>query len=311
MEKVCVGVVGVGHLGQHHARIYSQMEGVELVGVVDTNRERAKEIADKYGTTPYFDHRQLIGRVDAVSIAVPTDLHFPIAQDYLRAGVHCLVEKPITETIEQAESLLEIAREENCILQVGHIERYNTALQSIIPRLKKPLFIECERLAPYKGRGVEVGVVLDLMIHDIDIVLSIVKSPISQIDALGVEVLTATEDIANARITFENGAVANLTASRVSQDEVRKMRIFQPDSYISLDYLNQEYKMLRKEGKRIVEQRFSPPKEEPLRLELADFIRCVAEAREPQVSGEHGKRALALALHITHLVRERRKKFFA
>ncbi len=298
MKKIKVGVVGVGYLGKEHARIYCELPQTQLMGVADIDRRRCRQIANQCNTDDYSDYRDLFGKVSAVSIAVPTHLHYQVARDFLRQGIHLLLEKPITQTVKEADKLVQLASKRNLILQVGHIERYNAAFRQLETLVKAPRFIESHRLAPYQPRGTEVGVVLDLMIHDLDVVLHLVKSPIKRIEALGIAVLSKHEDIANARLLFQNGCVANVSASRLSQERMRKIRIFQVDSYISLDCLTQEVDLCRKKGKAIVRERISPEKMEPLRSEIEDFIDCVAKGRRPSVSGEEGKRALEVALEI-------------
>lgn len=292
MQRIKVGVVGVGHLGQHHGRIYSQLPKVELVGVVDVNKERVKEIAQRFSTSSYLNYKELRGKVEAVSIAVPTFLHYKIARDFLKWGIHILVEKPFTQTVEEAEELLSLAKKKERILQVGHIERFNTAIEELEKRIENPRFIESHRLGPFKDRGTDVGVVLDLMIHDIDIILNLVHSEVSQIDASGVSVLSQKEDIANARLKFANGCVANITASRLTKEEVRRIRIFQNNTYISLDYLKQELLIYRKIQQKIVVEKPFITKQEPLKRELESFVECVSCGTCPLVSGEQGKKAL-------------------
>ncbi len=292
MQRIKVGVVGVGHLGQHHGRIYSQLPKIELVGVVDVNEERVKEIAQRFSTSPYLNYKELRGKVEAVSIAVPTFLHYKIARDFLKWGIHILVEKPFTQTVEEAEELLSLAKKKERILQVGHIERFNTAIEELEKRIENPRFIESHRLGPFKERGTDVGVVLDLMIHDIDIILNLVHSEVSQIDASGVSVLSQKEDIANARLKFANGCVANITASRLTKEEVRRIRIFQDNTYISLDYLKQELLIYRKIQQKIVVEKPFITKQEPLKRELESFVECVRCGKRPLVSGEQGKKAL-------------------
>ncbi len=312
MQTVRVGVVGVGHLGQHHARNYSEMEGCYLVGVVDVDHKTATRVANNVHCQAFFDHTVLIDQVDAVSVVVPTSEHFAVAKDFLEAGVHVLIEKPITNTIEEARGLIELARSKGLILQVGHIERFNAAIIKLQEILTRPGFIECHRLGPYDPRVRDVGVVLDLMIHDIDIVLQLVQSPIVSIDALGVPILSDSEDIANARIKFENGCTANLTVSRVTPNRMRKIRIFQPNTYISVDYQKQAmevYQTVRIEGARegepaaqIVRKRLRLKKEEPLKRELLHFVHCVREGHEPIVPGEHGHNALEVAIRVVELL---------
>jgi predicted dehydrogenase len=307
---VRVGVIGVGHIGEHHARVYSQLQGVELAGVVDIDQKRREKVAREYKTTAYADYEQIFHKVDAVSVVVPTDLHYPVAKDFLERGVHCLVEKPITLTLEEAEDLLGIARRKNLILQIGHIERFNSAILEAQKYIKEPKFIEAYRLGPYDPRMANIGVVLDLMIHDIDIVLYLVRSPVRSIDAIGGSVLSQNEDIANARINFQNGCVANISASRVSLEKFRKIRIFQKDVYISLDYVRQSLKIYRKKGKEVKSMkdmmvlRPQLKKTDPLKEELTHFVQCVERGRKPLVSGEHGRDALGVALEILRKIKE-------
>ncbi|WP_438318546.1 Gfo/Idh/MocA family oxidoreductase [Candidatus Caldatribacterium sp. SIUC1] len=298
---VRVGVVGVGYLGQHHARVYSELPGVELVGVVDINRERAREVARRYSTTPFFDYRDLFGKVDAVSIVVPTVLHRDIAAHFIEEGINILIEKPVTTTLEEAKELMEMAARKNVILQVGHIERFNSAVMELAKIVDNPIFIECCRMGPYVNRNTDVGVVLDLMIHDIDIVMSIVKSNVVKISASGRSVFSRQEDIANAQLVFQNGCIVNLTASRVTRKKIRRMEITQVDSFISIDYLEQELAVYKKTSSPLPQLLIEKPvmqKGEPLRLELEHFIRCVRNGEKPLVGLEEGKNALEVALRI-------------
>jgi len=245
-RKVDIGVIGIGHLGQHHVRLLSEIEGANLVGISDLNETAGTELSAKYNV-PYFkDYRDMISKVSAVSIVVPTVLHHEVAKFFLERNVHTFIEKPITKTLQEANDLVALAGEKQLTLQVGHVERFNAAIMKLQTLCETPRFIECQRMGPFSPRIQDVGVVLDLMIHDIDIVLSLVKSPIKQIDAVGIAVLTNNEDIANAHILFENGCVANLTASRISEERVRKLRIFELDKYCSLDYAQQAITMRRK-----------------------------------------------------------------
>ncbi len=301
MKVVRVGVVGVGYLGQHHARVYSELPGVELVGVVDINRERAREVARRYSTTPFFDYRDLFGKVDAVSIVVPTVLHRDIAAHFIEEGINILIEKPVTTTLEEAKELMEMAARKNVILQVGHIERFNSAVMELAKIVDNPIFIECCRMGPYVNRNTDVGVVLDLMIHDIDIVMSIVKSNVVKISASGRSVFSRQEDIANAQLVFQNGCIANLTASRVTRKKIRRMEITQVDSFISIDYLEQELAVYKKTSSPLPQLLIEKPvmqKGEPLRLELEHFIHCVRNGEKPLVGLEEGKNALEVALRI-------------
>ncbi len=304
MKPVKVAVVGVGHLGTIHARIYSELPSAQLVAVCDLQEDRARAAARRHRCLSLTDYRELLGKVEAVSIAVPTQHHFPIAKDFLAHGIHTLVEKPITRTVEEADQLLQSAEKTGAVLQVGHVERFNATFRKVRDSLTNPRFIEVHRLAPFQPRGTEVGVVLDLMIHDIDILLGLVKSPLKRVEAVGVKVLTPSEDIANARITFENGAVANLTASRISKDAMRKFRIFQSDTYISMDFLKQAVDIFRHQQGRITHEHLRISGEEPLKLELGAFLESVQHKRPPPVSGKEARDALALALQVTELVHQ-------
>jgi predicted dehydrogenase len=303
MDKVRSAVVGVGHLGAIHARIYSELPETELVGICDLNRRRVKGVARQFSTRPHTDYRQLLNGVDCVSIAVPTSFHFEIAREFLRNGVNVLIEKPITTTVEEADKLLKLAKDRKLILQVGHIERFNAAVKILHEFCRRPRFIECHRLGPYKNRGNDVGVVLDLMIHDIDIVLALVNSPVEKLDAVGVSVLSDHEDLANVRVTFANGAVANLTVSRLTQKEMRKVRVFEDDAYHSLDCSTQSITGYRKRNGKIVKRRVRVRKEEPLTAEIRAFLECVRTGREPLVSGIEGKAALEIALEIVRKIK--------
>ncbi len=299
-----IAVVGVGYLGKHHARILAAMPEVQLVAVVDTNRPRAEEVAAATGAEPLFDARDLIGRIDAVSIAVPTDRHKDIALPLLEAGVPVLVEKPMAATLAETDQLIAAAARKGVALAVGHTERFNPAVQAAQPLLTDPRFIEVHRLGTFPERSLDIDVVFDLMIHDLDVLLSIVKSDVESIEAVGVPVLTGRVDIANARIRFANGCIANLTASRISRDRVRKIRFFQPAAYLSIDYAAQKiemYRLVKGEAPMPVIQggEVAVPNEEPLKRELVDFVDAVRSRRPPCVTGEQGRRALALAQRIT------------
>lgn len=298
MGKLRVGVIGVGRLGINHARVYSELKDVDLVRVCDSNKKRAKKVARKYHTAYHTDYRKLLKDTDAVSIVVPTNLHHRIAKDFLKNNVHALVEKPITKTLAEADELLGIAKEKDLILQVGHIERFNSAVRKVAELSYGPQFIECHRLGPYDKRVSDIGVVLDLMIHDIDIVLGLVKSEVETIDAIGVSVLSNFEDIANTRIKFRNQTVCNITASRLSKEVMRKIRIFQENAYISLDYASQSAHLYRKANKKIVKEKINIKKEDSLKLELKSFISCIKTHQAPLVSGEEGRKALKIALEI-------------
>jgi predicted dehydrogenase len=303
MDKLRVAVVGTGHLGSHHAKVYSALKkkyGVSLVGVCDIRKDAAKEIAKKYNTDYFIDYHDLIGKVDAVSIVVPTNLHYAVAKDFLKAGVHVLIEKPITRTLEEADDLIRLAEQKKLILQVGHIERFNSAVRAVEPLLSKPKFIECQRLGSIKKkkRIKDVGVVLDLMIHDIDIILGLVNSKVKNIEAVGISSVSDHEDLANVRLSFQNDVIADITASRVTREETRKIRIFQEQSYILLDYLHQEAFLFRGSDKRLKKKKIRIKKKEPLKVELKSFINCVRNKKRPVVSGQEGRQALQVALDI-------------
>ena len=307
MTPLRVAVVGVGHLGRHHARILSTLPGVELVAVVDTNEARAREIAAANGTTAAFDYREVMRRVDAVTIAVPTELHHPIALAFLRSRVSVLVEKPMTRSIEEADELVDAAADAGVTLAVGHTERFNPALAAARPVLTDPRFIEVHRLGTFPERSLDIDVVFDLMIHDLDVVLSVVDSDVASIDAVGVPVLTGRVDIANARLRFANGCIANLTASRISRDRVRKVRFFQPETYLSIDYAAQKvevWRLVRRgaEAPAIEGGEIEVASEEPLKRELVDFVEAVTTRRLPRVTGEAGRRALDVARAIAQRI---------
>jgi len=310
-KPIRVGVIGVGSLGRHHARLYGACERAELVGVFDADAQTADRVAHDTGV-PAYDHLdRLLEEVEACSIAVPTDLHFELGKHIMGRKKHVLMEKPITETVEEAGTLIRLAAENNLVLQVGHVERFNPVIDYLERKATNPMFIETHRLAPYppprpgmKPRGTEVGVVLDLMIHDIDMVLNLVHSPISQIDAVGVPVLSMTEDIANARLRFENGCVVNLTASRVTPEPMRKIRVFQSNTYISLDYQNHKGELFTRDGEGILREEVPIHSHNALQKELEHFLDCIAlqkksgEAGASRVPGEHGMRALQIAVDI-------------
>jgi predicted dehydrogenase len=310
-RKIKVGVFGVGSLGQWHARIYSELPGAELVGVYDVHGERAREIAGRYGTEPYSDIAALAGRIEAASVVVPTDRHADVFSALLPFGLHVLMEKPIASSTGQAERMVRAAQEADLILQVGHVERFNPVMTFLEDNLTHPRFIEATRLAPYPApregappRGTEVSVVLDLMIHDLEIILHLMNSPVAAIHAVGVPVLSSTEDIANVRLGFENGGVANVTASRISLEPTRKIRVFQEDTYLSLDYMHQAGRLCRKTADGISATEVPIEKGEPLAAELASFVDCVRHRDDPVVSGEHGVEALKLAVEICRHTRE-------
>jgi len=304
VATVRIAVIGVGHLGKHHARILSSLPGVELVAVVDINQARAKEIAAAHRTAALFDARELDGRVDAVTIAVPTEAHREVALPFLDAGAGVLVEKPMARSLAEADAMIAAAARGGATLAVGHTERFNPAVTAARPLLQDPRFIEVHRLGTFPERSLDIDVVFDLMIHDLDVVLSLVKSDVASIDAVGVPVLTGRVDIANARLRFANGCIANLTASRISRDRVRKIRFFQPSAYLSIDYAAQKVEMYRLEKgsgetPSIQGGDLDVVNAEPLKLELADFVDALVKRRVPVVSGEEGRRALAVAQQIT------------
>lgn len=305
-EKIRTAVIGVGYLGLFHAEKFAQLPESDLVGVVDTSGPRAEEVAAKVGTTAYTDFRELLDKVDAVSIVVPTQYHFEVARAFLERGVHVLLEKPITTTVAEAEELIRLAEEKGAVFQVGHLERFNPVIVGLKGLLTGPRFIESIRIAPFKPRGTDVNVVLDLMIHDIDIIQTIVGSPVKQISSIGAPVFTDEEDIANARIQFENGCVANVTASRISLKSERKMRIFQSDSYISVDFQNKKLAVFRKGSgemfpgvPKVDMEETSFEQGDALMAEIASFLDCVRTGAKPVVSGQDGKRALETALKIS------------
>lgn len=302
LKKIKVGVVGVGYLGRFHAEKYSNIPNVELVGVCDIDKKASDETALKFNTKPFYDYKDLFGNVDAVSIVVPTHLHHAIAKDFIENKIDCLIEKPITTTIEEADDLISQAEKKGVILQVGHLERFNPAIIALGSRVNNPMFIESDRLAPFNIRGTDVCVVLDLMIHDIDIILNLVHADVVKIDAVGVPVISKEADIANARIEFSNGCVANVTASRISREKLRKMRIFQHDAYISIDYMQQKITALKmdKHGMlpNIIEDNLDIEKGDSLMTEIKAFVNSVAARKEPPVTGRDGKRALEVAIKI-------------
>lgn len=310
MKPLACAVIGTGYLGKFHAEKYAALEDCDLVAVVDSNPDAGRSVAEKNRTTPLTDYRELLGQVDAVSIVVPTSLHFSVARDFLASGAHVLVEKPITVTVEEADELIELARRMNRCLMVGHLERFNAALLGLDLINEKPLFIESHRLAPFNPRANDVSVVLDLMIHDIDIILDIVDSEVERIDAKGVTVLTSDTDIANARLRFRNGCVANVTASRASLKVERKMRMFMPNRYVSVDFQNRVLAQYRKGDREmfpgvpeIVSEESVFESGDALLEEIKHFAACIREGREPLVSGSAGRRALSTSTEITRLLK--------
>ncbi len=314
-HQICTAVVGVGYLGHYHAQKFATLKKLsKLVGVCDIDEERCQEMAQKYQIKAFSNYRHLIGKIDAVSIATPTPQHYEIAKFFLENGVHVLVEKPITTTLKEADELIKIARKNKLILQVGHLERFNNVIKALRTKLTHPLFFESERLAPFKLRGSDVNVVLDLMIHDIDIIQSLVSAKIKNISANGVSVLSPFIDIANARIEFENGCVANVKASRVSLKVERKLRIFQHDGYFSLDLENKTLAAHRKGRKEmfpgipeIVHTEQNYEKGDALLEQIIAFLHCIIDNKPPIVSGEDGRNALAVATQISQIVRENNK----
>lgn len=311
MKSIRVGVIGVGYLGRFHAQKYAALPEVTLVGIADPDQAQGNKVAAECGCPLFNDYRKMLPLVDAVSIAVPTSLHCQVAGECLDQGIDVLLEKPMTVTLEEADLLIEKAEAKNLILQIGHLERFNPALQAIEPFLTTPVFIESNRIATFKNRGVDVDVVLDLMIHDIDIILNIVKSPLKLIHTVGAPVVTGSTDIANARLIFENGATANVTVSRVSRTNIRKMRIFQPGSYITVDFGNKRImtitlsKELRENGmpkQEVVLQKFTDG--DALKSEIISFVGHVQARTQPAVSGREGRRALEVALQVITQNRE-------
>ena len=305
MNKIKIGVVGVGYFGQFHAEKYAHINDVELVGVVDIDTSRARDIAKRCRTQSFFHHADLFNKVQAVSIAVPTPFHYPMTKDFFLRGVDVLLEKPISNTLEEADELIGLAQSKGLIFQVGHLERFNGALSGLIGRVRNPWFIESHRLGPFSGRGAEVDVVLDLMVHDIDIILSLVNSKIKELQAVGIPFITRYPDIANARVEFENGCTASLTASRISKEKIRKTRIFQPDGIFSIDYLSQKLSFSKKGislGKEkipeMVTEEIPVEKIDLLENEIRSFLQSVRDRKEARVSGLDGKRVLEVALQI-------------
>lgn len=297
-QRVKVGVAGVGHMGKEHARIYSELQEAELVGVHDSNPDTARKIAAKCKTRAFGSLEEMVDAVDAASIVTPTSTHLAIAEPFLRKGKHVLVEKPIAMDTAEARKLVDLAEKHGAKLAVGHVERFNPVLVALEERLGRPRFIEAHRLSPYPGRSTDIGVVMDLMIHDLEIILHLVRSPVTSVDAVGVPVLSKGEDIANARIRFANGCVANLTTSRISPEKLRKIRVFQDDAYLSLDYMKQEGEIYKRLDGKITRDKIPVMKGEPLKNQLAEFIMNVRENTDPRVAGAHGFEALKLASQI-------------
>ncbi len=303
MDKISVGIIGIGHLGERHLKVYQSLpQKVKLAWVCDINPRQGEKLAKDLGIPFYTDYHGLLAKVDAVNICAPTSEHFSIGRTCLSAGLHTFIEKPIASTVEQAEELTRLAHAKRCTLQVGHVERFNAAFQAVKRLARNPLFIECHRLNRFPKRSLDIGVVMDLMIHDIDIVLGLIEEPVEDIHAVGINVLTGREDIANARLSFQNGCVCNLTASRVSDEIMRKIRIFIENTYISLDYVRQEAFVFRKSGSKILKHALPIEKEEPLKVELESFIDCIRNDERPLVSGEEGTAALKTALAIVEKI---------
>lgn|GEM_PF-72996 len=303
-KQIKCGVAGVGYLGQHHARIYNELQQCELVGVFEVDKKRAKEMSKLYGCA-IFDSIEALGAAcEAVSVVVPTDKHCDVSIPLLEQGCHLLIEKPLCTSLEEAERITAVAHKNNCLVQVGHIEHYNPVMTFLEDNVRDPKYITADRLAPFKKRGVEVGVVLDLMIHDIGIILQLVKSSIERVDSVGVNVLTNTEDIANARIAFANGCVANINASRVSEKAVREIRIFQSDTYLSLNFAEQKGHFIKKGLLGLSKKSVPIERGEPLMLELASFANSIHNFSVPKVGAELGKTALDVAIQITEQIRQ-------
>lgn len=304
MRRIQVGLAGAGSMGRNHARVYSLLENVALTAVYDADPGRAEAVAREFGARVASSLDDLASCCEAVSVAVPTIAHREVGCHLMERGVHVLMEKPIAPTLADATALVDTSRGTGRVLQIGHIERFNPVMRELERKLTRPRFIEAHRLSPFPNRSIDIGVVLDVMIHDLEIILHLVRSPLAHIEAVGVAVLTTREDIANARLRFENGCVANVTASRISPDRMRKLRVFQEDCYVSLDYQEQAGVIHWREGMEIMRAEVEVEKDEPLRLELAAFVASVAAGAEPTVSGQQGTAALALALGITGLIHQ-------
>ncbi len=312
MEKVKIGVVGVGHFGQFHAGKYAKMDGVDLVGVADVDASRARDVARRCSTRSFSSYADLLGRVQAVSIAVPTVLHHSVTKDFLLHGIDVLLEKPITAHPAEAEDLIRLSESEGRILQVGHVERFNGASMAVAAQVRDPFFIQSCRMSPFPGRATDVDVVLDMMIHDIDILLSVIKSPIREIQALGLRLVTRHFDMANARIIFENGSVAQLTASRIANEKIRRTDILQPNGAFAIDYLSQKVYFSHKpelpEGGRagLAVRELAVPKIDALQCEIQSFLESVRDRKQVLVTARDGKRALEVALWILQEVEKKR-----
>ncbi len=309
-SKLNVAIIGLGHLGSKHLRVYSELKDkVNVVAICDHHTSKVKTLAETYKIPSFADYRKLPDGIQAVNICTPTVTHAEIAKHFLERGIHTLVEKPITVDLAEADMLIELAKRNNLKLQVGHVERFNSAFQAIQKIVKDPLFIECHRLNPFPNRSLDIGVVTDLMIHDIDIILGLIRYPIKDIQAVGVAVMTKREDIANVRLTFANGSVCNITASRISPEVMRKIRIFLKNAYISLDYVDQKAFIYRKHLIAITKEAIPIEKEEPLKKELESFVDCIRLDRPPVVSGVEAREALRVALEITDKIWQNLKNF--
>lgn len=302
MKEIKCGVAGVGYLGRHHARIYHSLEGCQLVGVHEPNDDAADTVCREYGCKRFDSLEELADECEVASVVCPTDKHAEVSLPLMKKGCHLLVEKPLCVSVSEAENLLGQAKESGTVLQVGHIEHYNPVMAFLEGQVDCPRYLTGERLAPFQPRGTEVGVVLDLMIHDIGIAMALISSPIKSVDAIGVRVLSPTEDIANARLVFENGCVANLSASRVSEKKAREIRVFQDSGYLSLDFMNQKGHLIRKSGVTLEKSEVPVEKGEPLALELESFVGCVRRADTPKTDGVFGKSALEVALTVTRQI---------
>jgi predicted dehydrogenase len=309
MKMIKTAVIGAGYLGRFHAEKYSQLPNTELVGIVDLDRVKADDLATRLNTGSFYSHMDILDKVDAVSVVTPTETHFEIARDFLSRRIDVMLEKPMTSTVDEAEELIREAERNGALLQIGHLERFNGAVVALEGKDISPLFIESDRLSPFPNRGVDVDVVLDLMIHDIDIILNLVKSDFESVEAVGVPVVSGKVDIANARLRFKNGCVANVTASRVAREALRKIRLFQPGEYISIDYAAQKISIFRKEGgdgemPRVVEEDIKIEMKDSLMEEIKAFLDCVANRTQPLVSGRDGRRALHVAQKIQAAIKK-------
>jgi predicted dehydrogenase len=298
MEKVKVGIIGVGYLGTQHARILSYLERAELIGVADVDFKKAMVIGNRHGVKYFDNYENMLDEIDAGIVATPTSEHFSISKKLLEEGKSVLIEKPITETVEQAEELVSVAGKNGLILQIGHLERFNPAVEALENLISEPKFIEVQRLGSFSARSLDIDVVLDLMIHDLDIIMALIKDEVKVIRSSGIHVLSDKIDIANARLEFASGCIATLTASRVHQGKVRKLRIFEPTSYYSIDYIDQEVKVFPLDGRQTDIKTLKIKKEEPLKKELQNFFRCIIDGKKRKVTGEEGLRALRLAYSV-------------